>query len=79
MSSSPFSLSTAHLENHFNLNRCPERKAGHAAYKAARVLLFSENILQKVGGGIRNLRQIRFAVTYISPAAQKSADTANRP
>src|SRR5437660_12383292 len=47
-----------HLENDFQLDRCAERKACNAIHQAARVLVFSENVLQQLRSGVSDFRLI---------------------
>jgi hypothetical protein len=41
-----------HLENEFQLDRRAERHAGDAGHQAARVLVFSEEVLQQLGSAV---------------------------
>src|SRR5437763_4453789 len=47
-----------HLENDFQLDRGAERKACDAIHQAARVLVFSENVLQQLRSGVSDFRLI---------------------
>jgi len=47
-----------HLENDFQLDWGTERKACDAIHQAARVLLFSEDVLQQLRGGVSDFRLI---------------------
>src|SRR4029077_19723285 len=44
------------LENNFQLDRCAERKACDAIYQAARVLVFSEDVLQQLRSAVGDFR-----------------------
>ena len=48
--------STRHFENHFQLDRGAERKAGDAVHQAARVLVFSEDVLQQLRSAVSDFR-----------------------
>src|ERR1700733_3075566 len=45
-----------HLENHFQLDRRAEWEACDAIYEAARILFFSENLLQQFRSAVRDFR-----------------------
>jgi hypothetical protein len=45
-------LQGAYLENDFQLNRGAERKACHSVDQAARVLLFSEDVVQQLRSAV---------------------------
>jgi hypothetical protein len=47
-----------HLENDFQFDRGAERKAGDAVYQTARVLVFSEDVLQQLRSGVSDFRLI---------------------
>src|SRR6202041_1322418 len=47
-----------HLENVFQFDRGAERKAGDAVYQTARVLVFSEDVLQQLRSRISDFRLI---------------------
>src|SRR5262249_34025429 len=46
------------LENYFEFDRGSERKARNAIHQTARALVFSEDILQQLRGGVSDLRLI---------------------
>ena len=50
-----------HLDYDFQLDRGAEREACDAIHRAAGALLFSEDLLQQLGGGVGDFRLIAFA------------------
>src|SRR5438093_12254114 len=48
--------SCRHLKDCFQLNRGTTRKACNAIHQAARVLVFSENVLQQLRSGVSDFR-----------------------
>src|SRR5260370_39765208 len=47
-----------HLKDHFQLDRGAKRKACDAVHQPARVLVFSENVLQQLRSAVSNFRLI---------------------
>ena len=58
MPEGPPSFLARHLEYDFQLDWCTERKACDTIYEAARVLLFSENVLQHLRSTVRDFRLV---------------------
>jgi hypothetical protein len=59
-----------HLENDFQLDRGTERKACDAIHQAARVLLFSKDVLQQLRGGVSDFRLAHLAAARTLRAAR---------
>ena len=58
LSSSSGAALTRPLQDHFQLDRAAERKAGDAIHQAARVPVFSEDVLQQLRSAVRDFRLI---------------------